>query len=34
LENRNLPGMKRIYELDVHKLTKELPGRVWHDFDK
>jgi len=25
--------MKRVYELGVYKLTKELPDRVWYDFD-
>ncbi|MEA3361481.1 MAG: four helix bundle protein [Thermodesulfobacteriota bacterium] len=25
--------IKRVYELDVYKLTEELSDRVWHDFD-
>jgi hypothetical protein len=25
--------MKRVYELDVYKLTEELSDMVWHDFD-
>jgi hypothetical protein len=34
LENRNLEEMKRVYELDVYKLTETLSDMVWHDFDK
>ncbi len=26
--------MKRVYELDVYKLAKELSDMVWHNFDK
>ena len=33
-ESRNWGAMKRVYELDVYKLTEELSVMVWHDFDK
>jgi len=26
--------MKRVYELDVHKLAETLSDMIWHDFDK
>jgi len=26
--------MKRVYELNVYKLAKELSDMVWHDRDK
>ncbi len=26
--------MKRVYELDVYKLSEELSDLVWYDFDK
>jgi len=26
--------MKRIYELEVYKLSEELSDLVWYDFDK
>jgi len=34
LESRNSEEIKRVYELDVYKLTEALLDRVWHGFDK